>query len=272
MIPEFIEYVGDRVLTQDILTKYELIYIDPENPEAGIEVKLTLKRRLLNEIMTTYLPTTLVLVIVYATNFFKDFFFETVISVNLTALLVLTTLFVNVSSYLPKTAYLKMIDIWLLFAQFIPFFEVLLHTWLDLQRVTDEDKGDDNNDEDSNHSGRTKSVLSLNTINTVMTSIQEDKSDVFSPSFNSGKGPSLINVKDVDGKIEDTKPSAGELISRNEAEKVANRRNFYGEAANADNNKYLKIGEMIAVKGILIFFLTFTLIYWIYGLQHFFSN
>ena len=25
--------------------------------------------------------------------------------------------------------------------------QVLLHTWLDLQRVTDEDKGDDNNDE-----------------------------------------------------------------------------------------------------------------------------
>ena len=36
-----------------------------------IVIKLTLKRRLFSEIMTTFLPTTLVLVIVYATNFFK---------------------------------------------------------------------------------------------------------------------------------------------------------------------------------------------------------
>ncbi len=47
--------------------------------------------------MTTYLPTVLILIIVYITNFFKAFFFEAVVTVNLTALLVLTTLFISVS-------------------------------------------------------------------------------------------------------------------------------------------------------------------------------
>ena len=67
--------------------------------------------------MTIYLPTVLILCIVYATNFFKEFFFEAVVTVNLTALLVLTTLFISVSESLPPTAYVKMVDIWLIFAQ-----------------------------------------------------------------------------------------------------------------------------------------------------------
>ena len=47
--------------------------------------------------LTTYLPTLLILMIVYVTSFFKHFFFEAIVTVNLTALLVLTTLFISVS-------------------------------------------------------------------------------------------------------------------------------------------------------------------------------
>ena len=65
-----------------------------------------------------------VLCIVYATNFFKDFFFEAVVTVNLTSLLVLTTLFISVSGSLPQTAYIKMVDVWLIFAQAVPWVEV----------------------------------------------------------------------------------------------------------------------------------------------------
>ena len=83
----------------------------------GINLVILFKRRINNAIMTIYLPTILILCIVYATNFFKDFFFEAVVTVNLTALLVLTTLFISVSQSLPPTAYLKMVDIWLIFAQ-----------------------------------------------------------------------------------------------------------------------------------------------------------
>ena len=83
----------------------------------GINLVILFKRRINNAVMTIYLPTILILCIVYATNFFKDFFFEAVVTVNLTALLVLTTLFISVSQSLPPTAYLKMIDIWLIFAQ-----------------------------------------------------------------------------------------------------------------------------------------------------------
>ena len=66
-------------------------------PSEGAQMVFILKRRIMNELMTTYLPTVLILIIVYTTNFFKAFFFEAVVTVNLTALLVLTTLFISVS-------------------------------------------------------------------------------------------------------------------------------------------------------------------------------
>ena len=113
-------------------------------------IKIIFKRRINNAALTIYLPTILILTIVYATNFFKDFFFEAVVTVNLTALLVLTTLFISVSQSLPPTAYVKMIDIWLIFTQMIPFMEVLLHTWMDSHRVSA--------DRDINHHGKTLNV------------------------------------------------------------------------------------------------------------------
>ena len=78
----------------------------------------------MNELLTTYLPSILIMIIVYSTNFFKEFFFEAIVTVNLTSQLVLTTIFISVSGSLPKTAYVKMIDVWLIFAQLIPFTEV----------------------------------------------------------------------------------------------------------------------------------------------------
>ena len=118
--------------------------------EDGVYIKIVLKRRINNNVLTIYLPTILILIIVYATNFFKDFFFEAVVTVNLTSLLVLTTLFISVSQSLPPTAYVKMIDIWLIFAQMIPFLEVLLHSYMDMHRVSEE--------REINHHGKTIKV------------------------------------------------------------------------------------------------------------------
>jgi hypothetical protein len=39
--------------------------------------------------------------------------------------------FVNVSSSLPATANIKLIEIWMLFCLFLPFLEVLLQTYIE---------------------------------------------------------------------------------------------------------------------------------------------
>ena len=80
---------------------------------------------MLGTILTTYIPTVLLIIISYFSNFFKPFFFEATVVVNLTVMLVLVTMFISVSEGLPKTSYIKMIDIWLVFVLLIPFFEVL---------------------------------------------------------------------------------------------------------------------------------------------------
>ena len=57
---------------------------------------------------------------------------------NLTSMLVLTTMFINVSNNLPKTSYMKMVDVWLLFNLLLPFIIVLLHTYMDTLRNEEE--------------------------------------------------------------------------------------------------------------------------------------
>ena len=65
-------------------------------------------------------------------------------------MLVLTTMFINVSNNLPKTSYMKMMDVWLLFNLLYPFIVVLLHTYMDTLR-NDEER-------EINHHGRTINV------------------------------------------------------------------------------------------------------------------
>ena len=105
----------------------------------GVRVSLTLGRRLLGTILTVYIPTILLNVIGHSTNYFKSFFFEAVVTVNLTCMLVLVTMFISVSSSLPKTSYIKMVDYWLIFTLLLPFVEVILHTYIETLN-DDEDK------------------------------------------------------------------------------------------------------------------------------------
>ena len=58
----------------------------------------------------------------------QDKHFHTVVTMNLTGMLVLTTLFIANLNSLPRTPNIKLIDIWFIFTLLIPFAEVLLHT------------------------------------------------------------------------------------------------------------------------------------------------
>ena len=65
------------------------------NVTNGLKMEIVFKRRLTNELLTTYLPTILLLGITYSTTFYKSFFFEAALTVNLTTMLVITTLFIR---------------------------------------------------------------------------------------------------------------------------------------------------------------------------------
>ena len=92
---------------------------------------MKLGRRLTNQMITNFLPALIICIICYFTNYFKvgrinyrinwillillslqPTYFEAAIGVNATSLVTLTTLFTSVADSLPRTAYLKLIDIW----------------------------------------------------------------------------------------------------------------------------------------------------------------
>ena len=98
---------------------------------------VVMKRKITSEMMTTYFPSLLLTAITFATTFFKPFFFEAALSVNLTTMLVMTTIFISKMESLPPTSDIKMIDIWLILCQMVPFAEVVLITAMEYQRKDD---------------------------------------------------------------------------------------------------------------------------------------
>ena len=76
-----------------------------------VHMVIVLKRKIQTEMLTTYLPTLLLLITTYATTFFKSVFFEATVTVNLTIMLVMTTIFTSKIEELPPTSDTKMIDI-----------------------------------------------------------------------------------------------------------------------------------------------------------------
>ena len=71
------------------------------------------------------------------------------LSVNLTTMLEMTTILIGEMHKQPITAYIKFVDIWLVFCQLVPFAEVMLLTALEYFRKEE----DGMVIKDSNHSG-----------------------------------------------------------------------------------------------------------------------
>lgn len=109
-------------------------------------------------------------------------------------------MFIAVSENLPKTSYIKMVDIWLIFNLMIPFFEVLLHTFIDSLRI-DESR-------EINHHGKPRKVGDENEEDSAKANLKD-----------------VIHVGEGAQLKEEAAAAAGKydlnLVSRNEKAKVA---------------------------------------------------
>ena len=132
MIPAMIDMKTDNETKMFTLTDLTLEY--GSSKDNLVEMKVKLKRKIKGEMLITYFPTILLTAISFATSFFKPFFFEAALSVNLTTMLVLTTIFISKMEGLPPTSDTKMIDIWLIICQLVPFAEVVLLTAIEYVR------------------------------------------------------------------------------------------------------------------------------------------
>ena len=128
------------------ITHQELYYKNASNTEQGLQMLIRIKRKIMSEMMTTYFPSILLMLITFATTIFKDEYFEASLSVNLTTMLVMTTIFISKMEGLPPTSDIKMIDMWLVMGQLVPFIEVIIATFIELYR--EESKEEEKEEDD----------------------------------------------------------------------------------------------------------------------------
>ena len=177
LLPGKLTFSGSKLLSQYYVMDYEIKSGNVENIP-GVKVSIILGRKLLGNILTVFTPTILLNLIGHSTNYYKDFFFEAVVSVNLTVMLVLVTMFISVVESLPKTSYIKMIDIWLIFNLVLPFVEVLLHTFMESLN-SDEDRTINHHGEElevGTKSGSAVRLCSFNCYLCLNSSLDTDKS------------------------------------------------------------------------------------------------
>ena len=143
LLPKRLDVIQERDMNLFKVTDYSLTFAIEEDEKQGIRMSLVMKRKITSEMMTTYFPSLLLTLITFATTFFKPFFFEAALSVNLTTMLVMTTIFISKMEGLPPTSATKMIDYWLILCQLVPFAQVVLLTAMEYLREEELEKEED---------------------------------------------------------------------------------------------------------------------------------
>ena len=120
----------------------------PEHGSRGVQVDFVFGRRLLNHALTEFIPPIFICIVSFCTSFFKvinshiytkeysllailqPIDFDASMTVNVTLMLCLVTLFTSMLNSLPKTSSVKLMDVWVVFNLMVPFFEIILQTLL----------------------------------------------------------------------------------------------------------------------------------------------
>ena len=120
-------YIGEYLLENwDYMN-----YTEKYTGEKGVIVTMVLTRNILSIFMVTYLPTILMNIINQATNHINgDSKYDLIITVNITSMMVLASIYLSVSTSLPKTPNIKPVEIWLLANLIYPFLVIICNIFL----------------------------------------------------------------------------------------------------------------------------------------------
>ena len=84
--------------------------------------------------MLTFLPTILMNIVNQATNYISgDDRYSLIITVNITCMMVLASVYLSVSSSLPSTANIKPVEVWLLFNLAFPVLVIMVNVLLEVR-------------------------------------------------------------------------------------------------------------------------------------------
>ena len=92
-------------------------------------MSVKLSPNLMSILLVTYLPTILINTINQATNYLD---LELLITVNITCMMVLASVYLSVSSSLPGTPTIKPVETWLLFNLAYPFLVIITNILIEV--------------------------------------------------------------------------------------------------------------------------------------------
>ncbi|XP_042233824.1 uncharacterized protein LOC121874013 isoform X1 [Homarus americanus] len=140
LLQEEVKFTGERRLLE-----YELVnetLTAHGNMSAAVQLRLVFQNQYGYYIGNAVVPSLLMATICYLTFFFDLDDFTDRIMVSLTSLLVLAALFTQTSQSIPKTAYLKLIDIWYVTLIIADFLIIVMLVVIENHRLHESITGD----------------------------------------------------------------------------------------------------------------------------------
>ena len=122
-----------KFIERYLITEWKIItdYTYSRSEKKMVKVSVTLTMNSLSILLVTYLPTLLMNIINQATNYITgDSKYDLIITVNITSMVVLATIYLSVFTSLPSTAEIKPVEYWLLVSLAYPFLVIVTNVVL----------------------------------------------------------------------------------------------------------------------------------------------
>ena len=125
--------VGPSTVGQYVVLGWTMTEGNVTKQSTGLTVSVKLGSNLVSVFLVTYLPTILMNFINQATNYLEtENKCDLVITVNVTCMMVLASVYLSVSTSLPSTPAIKPVEVWLLFNLAYPFLVIITNILLEV--------------------------------------------------------------------------------------------------------------------------------------------
>jgi len=229
------EYTGSKDLLEYTVGDVTVDNLSNETEAFGqLSAKIVFQRKWIYHLITIFLQSVLLLAVAYLTFYFRLSNFQDRIMISITCMLIISTIQSSIDKMVPKTSYLKLVDVFLLYSFNIVIIIMAIHTYMDMCIHRDETSGRIVDKERSRPTSVTK-VEPLSTDGSEVQSRVSSAKSVVSSMF--------AGSNDDDDLDEDI-----------DAYARARKINQYGQV------------------GLLSFFFIFMTVYWAFALNHYFNE
>ena len=116
---------------------HKIVFMSGSNSKEVLRITVNFEKQFFAIFLVTYLPTILMNILNQATNYFSgDSKHDLIITVNVTSMMVLASIYLSVSASLRKTHNIKPVEIWLLFNLAYPFLVILVNIVINVSVIS----------------------------------------------------------------------------------------------------------------------------------------